>query len=309
VVLLDVIIVNWNAGDQLDQCVNSVIRHGQSLVGQVIVVDNGSTDGSDDGVANESQVNLIRTGANLGFAKACNLGAAQANNEFLLFLNPDACLYPDSLPKALEFMQKQENERVGICGVQLVDEDGHVDRCCAYFPSPGSLIVHAIGIDRLIPGLGHFMTDWDHATTRRVDQVIGAFFLVRRCVFEELHGFDESFFVYFEEVDFSCRAKQFGWQSVYLADVQAYHAGGGTSEQVKAKRLFYSLRSRILYAFKHFCLFGAVLVLIATLTAEPIARTVLAISRLSWSSLMEIWAAFGMIVRWLPDWFFKGTTR
>lgn len=306
---IDVIVVNWNAGTQLCECVDSVIQHGQPFVGQIIVVDNGSSDGSENAVEGLPNVTLIRAGANLGFGKACNMGAAHANAEFLLFLNPDARLFADSLDKALDFMQRTENAKVGICGVQLVDEDGHIARSCARFPSAGGFVAHATGLDRIVPTLGHFMSEWDHATTRQVDHVIGAFFLLRRSVFDAVHGFDETFFVYLEDLDISYRAKQLGWSSVYFADVQAFHAGGGTSRQVKAKRLFYSLRSRILYAFKHFNPFAATLVLLATLFMELPSRSVLAVGRCSWASLKETWAAYSMLFRWLPEWIFKGVTR
>lgn len=307
--MISVIIINWNAGTQLRECVGSVIQHGEPLVGQIIVVDNGSTDGSENAIEGLPNVTLIRAGENLGFGKACNLGAAGCNSEFLLFLNPDARVFPDSLAEAINFMQRAENAKVGICGVQLVDEDGHITRSCARFPSVSGFIAHAMGFGRIIPTLGYFMSEWDHATTRQVDHVIGAFFLVRRCVFEALQGFDERFFVYLEDLDFSYRAKKLGWSSVYLADVQAFHAGGGTSRQVKAKRLFYSLRSRILYAFRHFNPFGATVVLLATLFVEPLSRSVLAVGHCSWASLKETWAAYVMLFRWLPDWIFKGVTR
>lgn len=294
---------------QLRECIDSVIQFGETTVGRIIVVDNGSTDGSERAAENLPNVRLIRTGANFGFGKACNIGAVHANSEFLLFLNPDARLYPDSLIKSKDFMQRSENSKVGICGVQLVDEDGHIARSCARFPEANGFVAHAMGMDRMIPTFGHFMTEWDHSTTRQVDHVIGAFFLVRRCIFETLHGFDETFFVYLEDLDFSYRAKQLGWSSIYFADAQAFHAGGGTSRQVKAKRLFYSLRSRILYAFKHFNLFSATLVLLATLLIEPVSRSVLAVGLGSWPSLKETWTAYGMLFRWLPDWILKGTTR
>lgn len=306
---VDVVIVNWNAGTQLLECVDSVILYGQAFVGQIIVVDNGSIDGSETTVEHLPNVSLIRAGVNLGFGKACNRGAAHANSEFILFLNPDARLYPDSLINVLNFMQKPDNATVGICGVQLIDEQGHVARSCARFPSASGFVAHAIGLDRIIPALGHFMSEWDHATTRQVDQVIGAFFLIRHGVFDAIQGFDEQFFVYFEEVDVAYRAKQLGWSSCFFADAQAFHAGGGTSDQVKAKRLFYSLRSRILYAFKHFKPLAATAVLLATLFIEPVSRSALAIGRRSWTSLQETWTAYGMLLRWLPDWIFKGSTR
>lgn len=306
---IDIIIVNWNAGILLRQCIDSVVQFGEAIVDRIIVVDNGSTDGSERAVEDLLNVAIIRVGANLGFGRACNIGAAHASSEFLLFLNPDACLYPDSLAKVIGFMQRPENAKVGICGVQLIDENGHIARSCARFPEASGFVAHAIGLDRITPTLGHFMSEWDHESTRQVDHVIGAFFMVRRCVFEALQGFDERFFVYLEDVDFSYRAKQLGWTSIYFTDAQAFHAGGGTSRQIKAKRLFYSLRSRVLYAFKHFNLFAATVVLLATLLIEPVSRSVLAMVRGSWPSLKETWAAYRMLIRWLPDWFFKGETR
>ena len=307
--MMDVIVVNWNAGHQLRACIDSITQHAQSLVDQIIVVDNGSIDGSEASVEGLSNVTLIGNCANLGFGKACNLGAKQAKGEYLLFLNPDAALYADTLPKALAFMQDPVNSGVGICGVQLLDETSHLSRSCARFPSPLGFALQSVGVGKLFPGVGHVMAEWDHSVTRAVDQVIGAFFLVRRELFEALSGFDEQFFVYFEEVDFSYRASQAGWKSVYLAEAQAFHAGGGTSKHIKARRLFYSLRSRLLYAFKHFYWVGALVVLLTTLLIEPVSRSVLAIARLSWFGLKETWGAYAMLWRWLPQWWFKGVTR
>lgn len=307
--IVSVVIVNWNAGRQLLECINSVNQYGTPLVSEIIVVDNGSRDASESFVERLPNVKLLRAGENLGFGKACNRGAQHATSEYLLFLNPDAVLYADTLSKILTYMEDPANAKVGICGVQLLDETGRVSRSCTRFPSPLGFVAHAIGADRIVPRLGHFMAEWDHEQTRQVDHVIGAFFLVRRELFERLCGFDERFFVYLEDLDFSFRAHQAGWHSVYLADTQAFHAGGGTSNQVKARRLFYSLRSRLLYSFKHFPRIGGFAVLAATLFVEPLSRSVLALLRCSWSGLQEIWAAYGMLWRWLPQWVSNGVTR
>jgi GT2 family glycosyltransferase len=307
--MIDIVVVNWNAGNQICACADSFIRYAEKGGVQVVVVDNASTDGSDRAIEYIPLIKLIRVGRNLGFGKACNLGAKQGQGEYLLFLNPDAALYSDTLPKALAFMQNPVNATVGICGVQLLDELGHLSRSCARFPTPLVFALQSVGVDKFFPGLGHVMAEWDHGQTRVVDHVIGAFFLVRREVFDALNGFDERFFVYLEDLDFSYRASQAGWKSVYLADTQAFHAGGGTSKHIKARRLFYSLRSRLLYAFKHFSLAGAWLVLLTTLLIEPASRSVLAIARVSWSGLRETWSAYAMLWRWLPQWWFKGVTR
>jgi GT2 family glycosyltransferase len=307
--LLDVVVVNWNAADQLSQCIDSVLRHGKRLVAGITVVDNGSTDGSDSQIEGLPGVTVVRAGQNLGFGKACNVGALLGAAEYLLFLNPDAVVYADTLQNAVAFMQDPANEEVGIAGVQLANELGHVARSCARFPSALGFCAHAVGLDRWFPALSHVMAEWDHAQVRCVDHVIGAFFLVRRTVFDAAHGFDERFFVYLEDVDFSRRAHLLGWRSVYLADVQAFHAGGGTSRQIKARRLFYSLRSRLLYACKHFSPLSAASVVFVTLAVEPLSRMALAMARLSWSSMRETGAAYGHLWRWLPQWAFKGVTR
>lgn len=307
--VVDIVIVNWNSGDQLIRCVQSIQEHCGGCDYKIIVVDNASIDNSGLSIKEEKNVLLINSFENLGFGKACNLGARHSVSEFLLFLNPDAAMYTGTLEKALAFMKATANFDVGICGVQLIDETGHVARSCARFPSPGGFLAHAIGLDRIFPRLGHPMSEWSHDSTRQVDQIIGAFFLVRRTVFESLGGFDERFFVYFEEVDFSRRARREGWRSVYFADAQAFHAGGGTSHQVKARRLFYSLRSRLLYANKHFSKAGALTVFLATLLLEPVSRSALALARFSWPTLKETWQGYAMLWRWLPQWIFKGITR
>ncbi|MDR3453490.1 MAG: glycosyltransferase family 2 protein [Rhodoferax sp.] len=298
--MIDIICVNWNAGDQLHACIASIAQYGSGLVFQTIVIDNGSIDGSDACVEGLPNVKLIRTGANLGFGKACNLGAQQAKSEYLLFLNPDAALYAGTLPKALTYMQDPVHANVGVCGVQLLDEAGHVSRSCSRFPSTADFAAHALGLDRFFPRLGHFMAEWDHAQTRQVDHVIGAFFLVRRALFESLHGFDERFFVYLEDLDFSFRARQAGWRSMYLADARAFHAGGGTSSQVKAHRLFYSLRSRLLYGFKHFTPWQAWTLVGLTLVVELITRTVFSLLRGGVRDVRNTFKAYGMLMRDLP---------
>jgi len=311
--MIDIIIVNWNSGIYLNRCIYSINEYHSGLVSLVIIVDNSSSDNSLAQISplhnKPFEIKIIRNAYNLGFGKACNQGVSLSSSNHLLILNPDALLYMDTLPKAMAYLQDPHNAKVGICGVQLFDESGQVARHCARFPSASGLVAHAIGLDRFFPRLGHVMAEWDHAQTRHVDHVIGAFFLVRRELFDALHGFDERFFVYLEDLDFSYRAHRAGWSSVYLTAAQAFHIGGGTSNQVKARRLFYSLRSRLLYSVKHFSRVGAFAVLLTTLLLEPFSRSAQALLRCSWPSLKETWAAYGMLCRWLPQWVLKKETR
>jgi GT2 family glycosyltransferase len=130
-------------------------------------------------------------------------------------------------------MKQSENADVGICGIQLQDDSGHIARSCARFPSLRIFAMQALGLNTLpwFRSWGMHMLEWDHGKTREVDHVIGAFYLMRRALFESLGGFDERFFVYLEDLDFSLRARKAGWSSVYLATTQAFHAGGGVSNQ------------------------------------------------------------------------------
>ena len=304
--LVDIIIVNWNAGVLLRDCLQSIEearREGYEF-SRVVIVDNASTDGSLDGLASAAlPLQIVRNAENKGFAAACNQGAQGSHADYLLFLNPDTRLFADSLAKPLVFMETAQNQAVGICGIQLIDERGEVSRSCARFPTPGMFYSKIFGLDKFFPRLfqSHFMEEWGHGENSAVDHVIGAFFFVRRRLFEQLDGFDERFFVYLEDLDFSRRASLSGWGSYYLADAQAYHKGGGTSDQVKARRLFYSLRSCIIYAFKHFNPVWATVVLLTTLFVEPLSRSVLAVSRLSGTSLKETWSAYAMLYCWLLE--------
>ena len=104
----------------------SIIQHGEPFVSKIVVVDNNSSDNSLCFIESFSQVNLIQAHENLGFGKACNLGALHSESDFILFLNPDARIYSDTLQEVLAFMKAEENSKVGICGVQLHNENGDI---------------------------------------------------------------------------------------------------------------------------------------------------------------------------------------
>lgn len=303
---LDIIIVNWNAGDQLRDCLMSVKnadRDGFTL-SQVIIVDNASVDGSLKGLESlELPLDIMRNAENVGFGAACNQGAAIGKADYLLFLNPDTRLYADSLKVPVAYMESRNNSRVGVCSIKLVNETGQADRTCTRLPKPGHFFVKIFGLDRIFPRVfrSHFMTEWDHEDSRRVEHVIGAFYLIRRNIFNELGGFDTRFFVYLEDLDLSNRVGRLGYEIHYIADAMAFHKGGGTSAQVKAKRLFYSLRSRIIYGFKHFNIFSALVHLAATLIIEPLMRMVLAVLHHSAKEMKETAQGYLMLYKDMPD--------
>lgn len=293
---LAIVTVNWNSGELLRQCVGSLRQAltGTFTLERMTVVDNASRDGSAEGLAQAAgdgvPVSVQRNVENRGFAAGCNQGAAGAAADYLLFLNPDTRLSAASLAPALAFLEAPANARIGALGIRLVDEAGHTQRACARAPSPGRLVAQGLGLDRVFPRLfpPHFMTDWDHADTRDVDQAMGAFLMIRRSLFEELGGFDERFFVYFDDVDLCLRVRQAGWRVVHFAGAEAYHRGCGTTDQIRDIRLFYALRSRLLFAGKHFTFPAVAAVTIAALLVEPLARLGLAMLRRAPGEVVEV---------------------
>jgi GT2 family glycosyltransferase len=280
---VQVVIVNWNSGRQLAECLASfaAVTRNQVALKRIRIVDNASSDGSCDALALDGPpVTVIRNSVNRGFAAACNQGSSGADAQFLLFLNPDTRLMPGALERPTAYLQEDENRAVGIVGIQLVDADGHVARNTARMPTPWSMFGNSLGLDRLMPSVfaPHFVTEWSHNEIRAVDQVMGAFMLVRRTLFEELGGFDERFFVYFEDLDLACRASARGFTSVYLATAQAFHRGQGTTEGAVGMRTYLFSRSRILFALKYFSKPGALAVIAATLLLEPFARALKALA-------------------------------
>ena len=298
---LDIVIVNWNAGKQIEDCVQSVAsaRHDGFSIRSLVIVDNGSTDGSSERAAAASErprPRLIQNAENRGFGAACNQGARASDAQYILFLNPDAMLFPESLARPVAFMESAEGRGVGACGVQLLRADGDVARSCARRPTARSMAAGSLGLERFFGARarGYVMTDWDHSTSADVDHVIGAFYLVRREAFEKAGGFDERFFVYLEDLDLSLRLKRDGWRVRFLANASAYHKGGGASEKARAARLAYSLESRIKFARKHFSPAQAAAIAALTFAVEPGLRLALAALE---ASPARVWETVGGYAR------------
>jgi hypothetical protein len=298
---LDIIIVNWNAGDYLFECISSIknVYHSSYILKSIVIVDNASQDGSLQKIENlDLPIKIIKNSENIGFSRACKIGAKPSTSDYLLFLNPDTRLFENSLHLPIDFMQRSENNQVGIVGVMLIDEMNNVSRNCARFPTALSFINISIGLDRIFPKLfpGHFMKEWDHLDSRYVDQIMGAYVLIRRSLYERLNGHDERFFVYYEDLDLSFRAHKLGYKEYYLAEAKVYHKGGGTSENVKATRLFYILHSKLLYCQKHFSKISFIIVLFFTIAVEPFTRIIGAVLKNSYSDIAEILIGYKKLI-------------
>lgn len=298
---LDIVIVNWNSGERLRACLESIIKSDRSeyLLDRVTVIDNASEDASVMGLSDlDLPLNIITNNTNRGFAAACNQGAFGGGADYLLFLNPDTSLFADAVDLAVAFMDQPGQSQVGICGARMLDEQGKTVASCARFPTPGAILGQVCGLQKISPRLfpPHMLSSRELAASRFVDQVIGAFFMVRRHLFDELRGFDERFFVYFEEVDFSLRAREKGYRSYFLSDVRVFHEGGGCSRQAGANRLFYYLRSRLHFGLKHFSMTENILVISLTLLVEPLTRSLAGVRHRSLSTVSETLSAYQKLV-------------
>lgn len=273
---LDVVIVNWNSGELLQHCVSAVAASSVGSQVRVIIVDNASTDGSEHGLeAPDLRVEVIRNAENRGFGAACNQGAACGDAPYLLFLNPDTRVGQDTFQRALDQFCGVEHAEVGVVGVRLVDDEGRTQRTCARRPTFWRVIARSTGLDRIFPAYikPHFMTDWDHMETRDVDQVMGAFLMIRRNLFSRLGGFDERYFVYYEDVDLCLSARQAGARIIHFAGAEAWHKAGGSTEKVKDRRLFYMMRSEALFIEKWYGRGAATATLLAALAVQVPIRT------------------------------------
>ena len=298
---VSVIIVNWNAGDLLRQAVASVVDSARqtSLRLEIVIVDNGSSDDSLVGVGDSAELVILRNEGNHGFGAACNQAATFARGAYLLFLNPDCRVAPGNIDACIDVLETDQT--VGAVGVALTADDGSVWRSCHRFPTFWNFFVRLSGLASLFSGLDDgSMREWAHDQDRRVDHVIGAFYVVRAVEFRALGGFDERFFVYLEDLDLSKRYSEQGLSCYFLAAQRAYHKGGGLSEKAKAARLFYATRSRILYAFKHFGPLYAWTHLCLAVALDPITRLIGSLMAGRAARGPETVRAYSMLFRDLP---------
>jgi len=224
---LSIIIVNWNTKELLSACLKSL--HGDSAGSsmEVIVVDNGSADGSPEMVAREfPEVKLVRLEHNRGFSAGNNVGLKYASGEYLLLLNSDTEVRGDALTIMCNLMDADAS--IGALGAQLLNPDGSIQASCRAFPSYRTALFHRKSLlTKLFPrnrySSQYLMTDSDRAQSMEVDWVIGACLMTRRQVLEEVGPLDEGFFMYAEDVDWCYRMRQAGWKVVYEPSAKVMH--------------------------------------------------------------------------------------
>ncbi|MEI6378965.1 MAG: glycosyltransferase family 2 protein [Candidatus Falkowbacteria bacterium] len=229
---LSVIIVSWNTRDKLAANLASLYSSQGDFSFEVFVVDNGSADGSAEMVKRQfAQVKLIANKKNLGFAKANNLALKKAKGEWLLLLNPDMKLKPDTLSNFLNWVKKN---KPAIAGCKLVDSQGRLVRHVRRFPTLFDQAIIAMKLAHLMPSLlGRYLyTDFDYSKAAQVDSIRGSFFAISRSTYKKLGGLDERYFIWFEEVDYCRQAREAGLAVWYTPAAEAVDLIGQGFKQV-----------------------------------------------------------------------------
>lgn len=274
---------NLNTKQLLRQYLQSLYENMPKLDFEVIIVDNGSNDGSVEMLRAEfPQVKLIANPSNVGFAKANNQALWSASGHYLTCLNSDIIVLPGALAAMHQFME--DHPDVGAVACKLLNADGSLQYSCGHAPTFLGLAFNSFGLNRLFPRSKFFarflMTYWDHDEERQVDQPAGACLMIRRQALEEVGFFDERFFVYFEDVDWCYRAKQAGWPIYFIPYAQMIHLGGQTSGHTYDIRIKTRAESELRFVEKY----------LARGLQLPLMRALL-LFEMIWRSLITVGAA------------------
>lgn len=252
---LSVIIISYNVKHFLEQCLCAVEQAIAGIRAEVIVVDNNSADGTVEYLQPKySWVNFLSNEKNEGFAKANNLALSKCRGEFILFLNPDTIIPENILAETLAFF-KTHND-AGAVGVQMLDGSGvFLPESKRAFPSPLVAFCKLSGLSALFPQSGFFnryaLGNIDKQAVQEVDVISGAFMMVRKSILQELNGFDESFFMYGEDIDLSYRIQQLGKKNYYLGNLNIIHfKGESISNKRKHTQTFYNAMN--VFVRKHY---------------------------------------------------------
>lgn len=249
-VMLSIIIVNWNTKDYLRRCLVSIFEHPPNEEWEVLVIDNGSKDGSAEMCSREfPEVRLFALPGNVGYAAGNNSGFRESRGELLLTVNPDTEFFDESLSKAVRIMK--ENEEVGALAGRLLNPDGTTQRSIRSFPTPLALFWQVTGFANLFPKNRFFNAyrkpDFDYSKEADVEQPMGSFLMFRRKALDEVGMMDERFPIFFNEVDLLYRMKLRGWKIRYSPNVQVIHHGGASTSQVRKAMIWESHRSLTRY--------------------------------------------------------------
>ena len=245
---VSIVIVNFDTNDFVLECLYSIFVLNEDVDTEVIVIDNSSTDQSVKSIEQFfPTVKLIQNSSNIGFAAASNKGLCLTSGEFVLLLNPDTFLPCSSLRKCIDYLKK--NPEIGLLTPKLIKPDGSLDWACKRsFPTPADLLLRMLKLDRLFPDskfFGHYSLSYlDSNKSTEVECIAGAFMLARRKAVDVVGLLDESFFLYFEDLDWSYKFNVLKWKVFYYSEVVVWHYKRGATrkhESFAIKQFYYAL--------------------------------------------------------------------
>lgn len=258
---LSIITVTYNHSREIKACVEAILNSEGDWKGEIIVVDNASQDETTT-IVNEliktnknKQINikLAAQNQNSGFTCGTNLGLRQASGDFLLLLNPDTMVFPDTLSQLMDYLKKNSN--VGIVAPQLLFPDGKIQPSCRHFPARRDVFWHLLGLNSLFPQSAIFnrwkMGNFAHNQEMEVDQPQGAALMTHRKAFESVGLLDENFPMFFSDVDWCQRFKMNGWKIIFYPDAKIIHHQGTSIHRNRARMIWSSHRSFIRYFQKY----------------------------------------------------------
>ncbi len=249
---LSIIIVNYRSWKRLSACLHSIEQQGLQEL-EVIVVDNFSNDGEGEAFAAQfPKVKWIMQNTNGGFAQACNKGAAHAHGNWLLFLNPDTILNTTVLQPLLERSEKETDWK--LIGIRQLNDAGKDTHPHGVFLKWWNVWPPFRSLERLIKGPEFSKQYFSTASVSFPDWISGAFVLIRKNDFQELGGWDERFWMYYEDMDLSKRAADKGWKRVMYNELVCIHSHGGSSRinhDIKALTKSTVIKSASIYINKY----------------------------------------------------------
>jgi GT2 family glycosyltransferase len=248
---LSIVIVNWNTRHLLRKCLEAVYNNLPRGQMEIWVVDNASSDGSTDMVAQDfPQVRLIQSKQNLGFASANNLALRKSRAPYVLLLNPDTEVAPGALETLLRFLDTAPG--FGAAGARLLNPDGSLQPSAYPRPTLFREFWRLFHLDRIRHIAKYPMAEWDDQAPREVDVLMGACLLVRREVLDRIGLFDEDFFMYSEEVDLCYRIQRGGWRLAWVPQAQVIHYGGQSTQQAAREMFLQLYNGKIKFFRKHY---------------------------------------------------------
>jgi N-acetylglucosaminyl-diphospho-decaprenol L-rhamnosyltransferase len=229
---LTIIVVAWNVVELLDECFASIRKSDDSYKKQIILVDNGSKDNTIKFVKkNYPEVEIIESPTNLGFIRANNLAYKYVKGEYILMLNSDAFVFPESIRLTMDFIKGIPD--AGVVGARLIGRDGVLQPSARYFPTPFRTFLVNLGLDGKIPFFKPIDDlTWDHKTVIKCDWVVGCYLLSKKSIIEKTGFFlREDYFMYNDDNDLCNRIKKLGYQ-VYFYPVDVIHVGGANIKKM-----------------------------------------------------------------------------